>query len=598
VGRVRDSSIEALRERADLCDVASSYVSLRRSGAYLRGLSPFNAEKTPSFFIHPERRYFHCYSSGHAGDVFTLVQLKEGMTFREAVEFLAEKYHFPLEYESGHDAGEDGISKTTLLAIQNHADRLFRENFFAPTAEGHAARRYWTEKRHFSLEAAERYAIGLAPMNSSGLCQNLLRHYPEEALAAAGICHRSPPHALHCRFRGRLTIPIRDASDRIVAFSGRILQPIADVAKYINSPETGIFRKGSLLFGLHRARKELGEDGAFLLTEGPLDCLRCWECGLGTAIAAQGTAITAQHLAILRRHGQRLDCLLDGDRAGDRAALHLVPLALRAGLELRLLRLPAGQDPDLFFEREGKDALGTLPVQGVAEFLVATHLASPARRSAERKREGLRRVLEGVAAADSPALERELLHQISLLAAIPLDVLLREYRSPEREPEKAAPAVPAGTAPFCAADGLLAFYVLHPHWRQSLAEQIPPEWLGVESRSERILNHLIGELQNGVPWDRALAELEEEDRFHALALSAAMPAAAPGDDGAAVASIDAAGQAVEFLRSLHGNFVRRELDGLRGQLDNDAIRQRKKLREELRSPPNFYLPGEREDSAV
>ncbi|MDR2029904.1 MAG: DNA primase [Puniceicoccales bacterium] len=588
VGRIREESIAALREKADLCDVASAYVQLRRAGAYFRGLSPFNEERTPSFFIHPERRWFHCYSSGHAGDVFRLVELKEQLSFREAVEFLAEKYNFSLEYESGGPGDGDGISKNTLFAVHDRAGRIFQENFFAPTAEGHAARCYWMEVRHFSLDAAERHGIGLASEDSQKFCSELGKIFGENALVAAGLCFSqqegstdAPHHHHHgcrCRFRNRITIPIRDLQDRIVAFAGRILPGDGQTAaKYINSPETAIFRKSSLLFGLSQARKALVADSPFFLTEGPLDCLRCWECGLKTAIAVQGTAITHSHLAMLRRHSPRLDCLLDGDVAGERAALRLIPLALEVGLELQLLRLPQGMDPDQFFFQKGRNGLDELPRQDVVEFLTTFHLSGAAvGRSAVGRRDGLRRILETIAAAKSPALERELLHQVSLKAAVPLDVLLQEYGSPAGKPEK----LPQATAHLLAGDGLLAIYARCPHRRSYLAEQILPEWLGSDRPSERILNRLMGELLNGVSWDRALEDLSEEDRCHVLHLAASAP------------TVDEPATILELLRSVHESYLRREMGQLLGRLDDDAIGRRRELQKALRMPPSFTPPGE------
>ncbi|MDR3317124.1 MAG: DNA primase [Puniceicoccales bacterium] len=588
---IRRSSIDALRERVDICDVVGAYVNLRRSGAYFRGLSPFNEERTPSFFVHPEKKYFKCYSSGKGGDVIDFLQFREQITFSEAVEFLAQKYAVPLEYEDGSgSSGGGSISKATLLAIHGHMAKIFQEYFFSATVPGDGARIYWTRRRKFSLESAEIYGIGLAPGDGHGAVDKLFRTFPPEALVASGLFfRRQEGDRIFPRFRGRLMIPIHDPLGRVIAFSGRALEGITageESAKYINSPETPIFHKGSVLFGLHLARTAVEGGGKpFLLTEGPLDCLRCWECGLKTAVAAQGTAITFQHLVLLRRHCLEVECLLDGDEAGQRAALRLIPMAFKAGIGVRLLRLPQGKDPDEFLLAEGSFGFRSLRKNAVSpmEFLVATHLPpETVGRSYAHRQEGIRQILSAIAEAGSRTMETDLLEQLTQLTGISPETL-REDRNrwfpmEELSETSSGEQEKKGMPPKQSGEFLLHVFLRLDSWRPTIASLIPEDWLRADVPAEKLLNFFIGEWQNGLGPEEAMAALPEEDRGRAcgfLFLEMEM------DES------DLRRQVERNMGRVHRNYVERELAKLPADGGADAARRRAELRRELLHPPHF-----------
>ncbi|GHC11233.1 DNA primase [Cerasicoccus arenae] len=354
--RIARSCIETIRQQVSLVDVAGAYTQMKRAGAQWRGLSPFNTEKTPSFYVHPEKNVFHDYSSGNAGDLFRFVMLKENLGFNDAIEFIASRYNVPLEYDNDGAPPERASLRKELFTLHEVAVDYFHRAFFADHPEAEFIRQYWTEKRHFPIEVAREFKIGLAPSNGDGFVKYIVdKGFSMEALKACGLLYifdnaRDASRA-RARFRGRLMIPIRDIQGRVIAFTARQtdLTPDDDSskeAKYVNSPETPIFYKSGVLFGLDHARQHIDESKAFVLVEGQLDCLRCFEQGVHTAVAPQGTAITEQQLGLLRKYTPKLEVLLDGDRAGQKGAMRMLPLALAAGLEVYFLPLPTGLDPD------------------------------------------------------------------------------------------------------------------------------------------------------------------------------------------------------------------------------------------------------------
>lgn len=398
-------SIQRLKEHVDLYDVVSLHVQLKRSGRNWVGLSPFTGEKTPSFYVLSDKQIFKCHSSGEAGDLFSFIQKVERVSFPEAVEIIAKRFNFELEYEKG-DAREwarERSRRAELIEIHEYATEFFHRTFLADNEDGRFVREYWEAKRKFPLSIAQDFRIGLAPRDRTLLRKYLeKKNFSHEALAESGLFTQSGS----AFFVGRLMIPIRDHLGEIVAFTARKLDitpeksPAAD-AKYVNSQETPIFHKSKVLFNLDRARGCVSDDRAYLLVEGQLDAVRCWHCGLKTAVAPQGTSVTLPQLQRLRRNSERLEVLLDGDSAGQRAALRLLPHAFEAGLEVTFVVLPKGSDPDSFLaehEAKGLEALRAQSQRAVP-FIVSTLV--PEGSDLTTRLKALRTIYELLAKCDS-----------------------------------------------------------------------------------------------------------------------------------------------------------------------------------------------------
>ncbi|HVU38410.1 MAG TPA: DNA primase [Opitutales bacterium] len=420
--KIKRSSIDDVRARVSLYDVVAPYVTLKKAGAKWKGLSPFANEKTPSFYVDPGKNLYYCFSTGQGGDIFKFVQTKENLGFQEAVEALAQRFSIALEYEEGAPGAHEARSlRKELFDLHEAATAQFHAAFLHNDDGGAFIRKYWTESRRFTLDLAKEFKIGWAGTDGGGLLEALLKtkKFSAEAFFACGLFfyregERDPARG-RPRFRGRLMIPIRDVQGRVIAFTARQTErtPADDPsreAKYVNSPETPLFRKGDVLFNLDRAHAPVREAGRFVMVEGQLDALRCWSVGLTSAVAPQGTAITENQFLLLRRYAGRVDCLLDGDAAGQRAAMRALPLALKAGIEIRFLPLAADEDPDEIFLEKGAAALTALDKNSLSAmaFAVKSLLPTP-NASAREKGEALRALFEILEQTDSAMLRADYL---------------------------------------------------------------------------------------------------------------------------------------------------------------------------------------------
>ncbi len=348
--RIADETVEQVRATTDIVSLVGEVVSLRRTGRNHMGLCPFHQERTPSFSVNPERGIFHCFGCGKGGDVFSFVMETQGVGFLDAVRILAERSGIEIERSEG----------------QSHAEILYRLNAFAARfyqevllrrSEGAVARRY-AQGRGISPEEAKHFGLGFAPDAWSALGERAASEgFSPELLRTGGLSldNRNRP-GQHDRFRNRLIFPIRAATGRVVAFGGRALGE-DDGPKYINSPETPIYRKGDHLFGLSEAREEIRRARTVVVVEGYTDCLAMHRAGVDHAVAALGTAFTPRQAELLRRYADDVILVFDADAAGQAAALRGMGILLAQGLQVKTAVLPAGNDPDSLFAEGGADAV-------------------------------------------------------------------------------------------------------------------------------------------------------------------------------------------------------------------------------------------------
>ncbi len=610
--RVKRSSIENLRQRVSLLDVVTPYTQMKRAGAQFRGLSPFNPEKTPSFYVHPEKNVFMDYSSGNAGDLFRFIQLKENLEFNEAIEVLAERFSVPLEYEEDGMPREKLSLRKELLTLHNVATDYFHRCFLAEHEESDYIRTYWTDKRRFPLDVAKEFKIGLAPANGGKLLEALHKEgYSADAIRQCGLFYvndndlearRAKP-----RFRGRLMIPIRDVQGRVIAFTARVtdLTPEDDSsreAKYVNSPETPLFKKSDVLFGLDYARTHLGEAKSVILVEGQLDCLRCFEKGIGHAVAPQGTAITDHQLALLRRYTQRVEVLLDGDNAGRKAALRMLPLALKAGLDVHFLALPQGADPDDLLAEGGAEALTALEAEAMTWIQFAARALVPPELDpgSPEERRGLDELFGIISQSESEVVRDQSLGALALLLSrVDRLALQRDFerfrtgqtRSITPEPDSEPRRELASQALTSAESQLVSLVLHHEQLALTISHIIDPEWINAKTPEGDLLKKLLIEFQDDA-WsgqddfiDRL--ETDEERNYYYSLLNLSITGEAPED---------VAQTCIQALYRRHLNQQQKQLDLKLMNTpaeDTDAVRdlhrQRIELRKQLRTPPEFRL---------
>jgi DNA primase len=343
--------VEEVRRAADIVKVISDHVTLKKAGSSWKGLCPFHQEKTPSFNVRQEPAVFHCFGCGEGGDVFKFLMLRERMGFPEALETLARRFGVPVP-EGRFEPGPDREERQALLALMEAAAAHFERTL--QTAPGQAARRYLLG-RGFKPETLERIRAGAARDAWDDLLGALRGRYSATMLEKAGlVLPRRSGEGHYDRFRGRVVFPILNEGGKVVAFGARSLD--GSDPKYLNSPESPVYHKGRLLYGLSWARDAIRREGRVVLMEGYLDVARALECGVEEAVATCGTALTGSHARLLRRFAETVCVNFDQDEAGQRAARKSLDVLLGEGLRVKVVELPKGHDPDTFLRDEGAEA--------------------------------------------------------------------------------------------------------------------------------------------------------------------------------------------------------------------------------------------------
>ena len=343
---------EEIKRRIDIVELVSHYLSLQRAGRRMKACCPFHQEKTPSFYVDPERGFFECFGCGVGGDIFSFVQQIEGLEFPEAMELLAQRAG--LDYRRATPADQKaGRERADILRANEAAMAYFRQCLNGKI--GTEAQEYLAG-RGISTEAVEAFGLGYAPDG----WDNLLRHLAgkglgERILQQAGLVKPRESGGYYDVFRRRLMFPIVDVSGRVLGFGGRTLEPGNDI-KYLNTSETKIFRKGHTVYGLNLARQAVSDSSLAVLVEGYTDVIGLWQAGFHNVIACLGTAMTEYHLKLLRRYAREICFVFDADAAGVRAAIRSADLFENSDLEVRVAILPEGQDPDDCVRSSGPDA--------------------------------------------------------------------------------------------------------------------------------------------------------------------------------------------------------------------------------------------------
>jgi DNA primase len=365
-GKIPDETLQAIRERVSLVEVISGYVTLKKAGRNYIGLCPFHSEKTPSFTVSDERGLFHCFGCGAGGTVFTFLMRADRVEFPEAVEILAGRAGVALPRRADQDPGAD--QRAELIELNETAQRHFREAL--QSSRGAAARQY-IEKRGLHAATVERYGLGFCPPNGSGLARALAGKAAKiQKAVELGLLGRRTDGSVYDRFWGRVTFPIRHGRGHILGFGGRTLG--AEHPKYLNSPESSLFHKGQVLYGLFEARTAIRETERVVIVEGYLDALALVEAGIGYAVASLGTALSATQLRLARRFAPEVVVFFDGDRAGQEAAVRSFTLCAEAGVWGLGAFLPEGFDPDTYVRAKGAAAALSLLEQAtpLADFFI------------------------------------------------------------------------------------------------------------------------------------------------------------------------------------------------------------------------------------
>jgi DNA primase len=363
-------TIEQIAAANDIVEVIGTYFPLKRAGASFKALCPFHQEKTPSFTVSPPRQTFHCFGCGVGGSVFRFVMEYEHVDFPTAVRKLGARVNIPVVEERGASESEDRQyeARRTLLRLHAEAAEWFHDNLLKKKFA--ASAREYLKQRGIPIEIAKRWQLGYAPdeWNAFGnwartqgyetrilLASGLVKTKDEADAATSHQTSKIEHQTSYDRFRGRLMFPICNDVGEVIAFSGRILQNDEEGAKYLNSPETPLFRKGKVLFGLHKTKRPLIEANCAIVCEGQIDLITLFEAGITNVVAPQGTAFTENQARVLKRYVNEVVLCFDADAAGQKAAERSLDALLQNDLIVRFAEMPAGEDPDSLIRHKGKE---------------------------------------------------------------------------------------------------------------------------------------------------------------------------------------------------------------------------------------------------
>ena len=430
MGKVPDHVIAEIRDRTDLVEMIGAYVQLKRSGRNWLGLCPFHQEKTPSFNVSPERGIYHCFGCGVTGDSIKFLMEYDHVSFPEALKELAGRVGIDLAPYEGRSAAR-GDDFDLLYRAHAIAERLYRKALAGP--EGKAARAE-IARRGLSDEIVEEYRLGASPDAWDRVLTACAKDgVPAAVVERAGLAlarrtdgGAAPGH--YDRFRGRLMFPIAVAGGKVIGFGGRVLGD--GEPKYLNSPESPLFRKRKTLYGIPQAQAAIRESRSAILVEGYTDALALANAGIRGCLAALGTAFTTEHAAWLSRSCDRVTVLFDGDEAGRKAAVASCGPLLGAGLEVGMVMLPAGEDPDSFLRRQGADALRER--LGNAGGVLDTLLGDEAYGEGAGRERALRRALGAIAPIGDELRRRIYLEDLSSRVGLPLPLLEEQLEALRR----------------------------------------------------------------------------------------------------------------------------------------------------------------------
>lgn len=343
------ATIDKIMNAANIVEVVSEFVSLRKAGVNYKGLCPFHNEKTPSFMVSPAKGYCHCFSCGKGGNAVGFIMEHEQMTYPEALRWLARKYHIEIrEREMSDDEKREQSERESLFILNEWALKYFQDNL-RHTDKGKAIGMEYFRSRGFRDDTINKFQLGYALPEWDALAKTALaKGFKEKYLIDTGLCYRKEDGTLQDRYHGRVIFPVHTVTGRVVAFGGRILGSDKKLAKYVNSPESLIYHKSNELYGIYQAKQAITRNDRCYLVEGYIDVTSMHQSGVENVVASSGTSLTTGQIRLIHRFTNNITVLYDGDSAGIHASIRGIDMLLAEGMNVKVLLLPDGDDPDSF----------------------------------------------------------------------------------------------------------------------------------------------------------------------------------------------------------------------------------------------------------
>jgi DNA primase len=507
------SFAERVKQQADIVRVIGEYVRLKKSGANFTGLCPFHQEKTPSFAVHPVKQIYHCFGCGAGGDVFKFVMEMEKSPFPEAIRTVAEKcgIAIPKPRERSPEERRENQQRSALVEMHRETAAFFSRGLH-DSSEGKVAAAY-LEDRGLDREAMKRFGLGFAPSSGDALLRFLKQKYPEKLLDVSGLISRDQSGRAYDRFRRRIMFPITNESGKVIAFGGRAMGD--DTPKYMNSPETPIYTKSTVLYHLDRAKEALRQSDFAVLVEGYMDAIAVARAGIANVVASCGTSLAEPQIKLLGRFTRRVIVNYDPDTAGQAATERSISLLLESEFDVRVLALPGKADPDKFLKEQGVDAYRNLLAQSppYLDYLIA-RARQMDRTTAAGKVAALNFLMPYVQRLPNRLLRSEWATRIASELRVDEPVLREALRraAAERRSEVKPNASLLGPAVKPAERQIIRMLVEADGFREKLASELAHDALHRGLECERLLDLLISKVGEHPDPATLAAALEERER--------------------------------------------------------------------------------------
>ncbi|HEV2328163.1 MAG TPA: DNA primase [Verrucomicrobiae bacterium] len=590
------ATLERIRAASDIVDIIGSSLPLKRAGANFVALCPFHKEKTPSFNVNPHRQIFHCFGCHKGGDVFTFVKEYESIGFGDAVRRLAERAKIPLEMDSSPGEQQARHLKDQLLEIHDKIAQRWHTCLLNEAA-GQIARDY-LNKRGVSDEAIKLFRLGAAPESWDDTVNwAKSKNYELALIEKAGlIVKKEETGKYYDRFRGRLMFPICDEQGRVVAFSGRVLSGDEKTAKYVNSPETAIFTKSKIFYGLDKSKRAILDAGFAIICEGQLDLIACFMAGVQNIVAPQGTAFTDQHARILKRYVPEVVLCFDSDEAGQNAAVRSLDHLLSSGLAMRVAVVPAPHDPDSFIKANSGEKFRELiqNAKGFFDYYVDRLCKQNDQGTDKGRLVILRAMGDAVQKTGSPALVDTYAQKTALRLGISPEAARSEFgkgaqrpaygRTPDSEEPEETPESEILEVPSPQEFWLLKLLLVHDGLAGWAATRLEPDWIS-NTPARQITERRLNAHKNGT-WRNLAAFLDESDSDAMRSLvteAATQERAIPNPET----------QLADVILKLRNQYLDRQISALTQKIASpevsdaqkiEFLQAQKKLREQKASP--------------
>src|ERR1700722_11224865 len=591
---ISTATLERIRAASDIVDIIGAYLPLKKAGANFTALCPFHKEKTPSFNVNPHKQIFHCFGCHKGGDVFTFVKEYENIGFVDAVRRLAERAKIPLEFDNNPAEQQSRHLKDELLQIHEQITQRW-QNCLLNEAAGQMARDYLA-KRGVSAEAIKLFRLGAAPeLWDDTVNWAKSKNYELPFVEKAGLIIRKEETGnYYDRFRGRLMFPICDEQGRVIGFSGRVLSGDEKTAKYVNSPETPIFTKSKVFFGLDKSKRALLDAQSAIVCEGQLDLIACYMAGVQNVVAPQGTAFTDQHARILKRYVDEVVLCFDSDEAGQNAAVRSLDHLLASGIAVRVAVMPKPHDPDSFIKANGGEAFRKLAesADGFFDYYLNRLCATNEITTDKGRTAVLRGMAEAVHKTGSAVLVDTYAQKTALRLGVSPEAIRAEFK---KVPFAKSPAAESETDSFETAEQsesprpsplefhLLKLLLLHDELVSQTASHLDLNWI-LHSSTRRIVEQRLAS-QTNETWRTVGAFL---DSFKIAEMRSLVTEAATEDRKIPNPET----QLADVILKLRNQFLDRQIAALTQKANQsqvsdtekiELLREQQKLREQKRS---------------